>query len=573
MKLSSGFWQTCKEAPKDAEIPSHALMIRAGLIHKSAAGLYSLLPFGLKVIQKIKRIVREEHDRVGCHEITAPIVTPGELWQETGRWDKMQGLMLKAVDRNQKDVCLSPTNEESFVDIFRKTINSYKQLPVTLYQINTKYRDEIRPRYGLMRCREFIMKDAYSFHETQESLNETYEKLFKVYSNIFRRVGLEFMPVEADGGAIAGGNSKTHEFQVLAKSGEDKILYAKIANYAANVEKAKGFRVIETRSKETTLTKIHTPAAVTMVQVCKLLSIPLEQSLKALVYKSETNKTEEFLLFIIYGDDTLNETKALSYLNCHRLEAASDKEMAKLGLVKGYIGPANLKDIRVIFDESVEPESYYTVGANEKDHHYTGFTPSSLTSLERVDLREVREGDLEPGGSGEKLVEVKGVEVGHIFQLGDLYTKAMKAVVSDRNGKPFNPLMGTYGIGITRTMAAAIEQRHDEKGIVWPKSIAPFQVYFVVIAKSDEVKKIAEQIYQTLEQAGIEVLLDDRDVGPGFKFKDADLLGLPLRLTLGERDYLKTGKLELKARNADECLQLEINEIIKSVHEKLEHLS
>lgn len=571
MKLSQGFWQTYKEVPADAEIPSHQLMLRAGLIHKSGAGLYNYLPMGLRSIRKVENIIREELNKIGCFEISMTVVTPGELWQETGRWDKMGGLMLRFKDKKDADLCISPTNEEAVTDIFRKTTRSYKQLPVKLYQINTKFRDEIRPRFGLMRGREFTMKDAYTFHLDKACLDEGYQEMYDAYTAIFTRLGLEFIPVVADGGAMAGPDSKTHEFQVVANAGEDLIIYSAEAKYAANVEKAQTIRVkTEFDMNVTALKEVATPNKTTIEDVCTFLNKPQHQSLKSLIYVATTGQESKLVLALLLGDDSLNEIKLQAHLKCDHLTAAIDEQMKNAKLWKGFIGPTGLStDIKIIFDHSINLDASYVVGANKKDFHCEGFNPRrDAASYDVADLRLARAGDLTLDGL-HTVTEKRGIEVGHIFQLGDLYTKKMKVGVLDQNGKLVTPLMGCYGIGVTRVVAAAIEQNHDENGIVWPKAVAPYHVYFATIVKSEEYSKIADEIYSELLTAGIEVVYDDRNVGPGNKFKDADLLGLPLRLVLGERDFSATGELEIILRKSGEVIKVKRADVITSIKKLL----
>jgi prolyl-tRNA synthetase len=550
MKLSTAFWQTYKEVPADAEIPSHILMMRAGLIHKAAAGLYSYLPMGYRSIRKAEQIVREEMNKAGCHELLMPVVTPGELWQETGRWDVMGDEMLKFKDKGRRDLCISPTNEEAITDIFRKTIKSYKQLPVTLYQINTKFRDEIRPRFGLMRGREFTMKDAYSFHLDKRCLDRVYDGLYQAYSNCFTRMGLKFIAVEADAGNMGSSDSKTHEFQVIADAGEDQIAWCEANGYAANLEKAQTKRAKNDSDKtHTTIKEIPTPGKATIEEVCTFLNRPEHHSLKSLVYSAIKNDKEEVVLIQLLGDDTLNEVKLKNYLGASHLVAASEDTLSKLNLPKGYIGPYGLSTkLRLLIDTSVDPKGAYVVGALKKDFHLEGVVPErDLKDIEWVDLRLAKEGDLSLDGKGEIRLR-RGIEVGHIFQLGDKYTKGMGATVLDQNGKAQTPLMGCYGIGITRVVAAAIEQHHDEKGIIWPKALAPYHIYLTSVGKDAAIFEIAAKLYTDLSAAGFEVIFDDRNAGPGVKFNDADLLGLPLRIVVGERDYKESGVIEVVER-------------------------
>lgn len=567
MKLSQGFWQTYKEVPADAEIASHQLMIRTGLIHKSGAGLYNYLPMGLRSIRKVENIIREELDKIGCFEITMSVVTPGELWQETGRWDKMGGLMLRFKDKKGSDLCISPTNEETVTDIFRSTVKSYKQLPVTLYQINTKFRDEIRPRFGLMRGREFTMKDAYSFHLDKASLDEGYQALYDAYTAIFTRLGLEFIPVEADGGAMASSDSKTHEFQVVANSGEDLIIYSPEAKYAANIEKAQTKRTTSSFDMNIVpMKEVETVKTETIEAVSALLNLKPTQSLKSMVYTATTGTESKMILAMVIGDDSVNEIKLQNYLKCDHLVASSEDDLKKAKLWKGYIGPAGLEgQLEIIFDNEVNLDASYVIGANKKDAHVTGFNPKrDMKKLTQADLRLSKAGDLTMDGK-HSVVEKRGIEVGHVFQLGDKYTKAMKVGVLDQNGKLATPLMGCYGIGVTRVVAAAIEQNHDANGIIWPKSIAPYDVYFATIVKADEFAKIADDIYADMRKAGLEVVYDDRNVGPGNKFKDADLLGLPYRVVLGERDFGASGELEVIERKTGTVTKVKREELISTL--------
>ena len=567
MKLSQGFWQTYKEVPADAEIASHQLMIRTGLIHKSGSGLYNYLPMGLRSIRKVEKIIREELDKIGCFEITMSVVTPGELWQETGRWDKMGGLMLRFKDKKNADLCISPTNEETVTDIFRSTVKSYKQLPVTLYQINTKFRDEIRPRFGLMRGREFTMKDAYSFHLDKASLDEGYQALYDAYTAIFTRLGLEFIPVEADGGAMASADSKTHEFQVVANSGEDLIIYSQEAQYAANIEKAQTKKAAAAYDMNVVpMKEVETIKTETIDAVSALLGLTANQSLKSMVYTATTGETSKMILAMVIGDDSVNEIKLQNYLKCDHIAASSEDELKKAKLWKGYIGPFGLEDqLEIIFDNEVNLDASYVIGANKKDAHVSGFNPKrDMKKITQADLRLSKAGDLTMDGKY-TVVEKRGIEVGHVFQLGDKYTKAMKVGVLDQNGKLATPLMGCYGIGVTRVVAAAIEQNHDANGIIWPKSIAPYDVYFATIVKAPEFVQIADDIYNDLKSAGLEVIYDDRNVGPGNKFKDSDLLGLPYRVVLGERDFGASGELEVIERKTGTITKVKREDLISTL--------
>lgn len=574
MKLSQGYWQTYKEIPSDAEIPSHQLMIRAGLIHKTGGGIYNYLPMGLRSIRKVENIVREELDKIGCFEITMSVVTPGELWQETGRWDVMGALMLRFKDRAGRDLCISPTNEETVTDIFRKTVKSYKQLPVTLYQINTKFRDEIRPRFGLMRGREFTMKDAYSFHEDKACLDKTYDEIYQAYCNIFSRLGLEYIAVEADGGAMAGGQAKTHEFQVVAEAGEDTLIYCAESKYAANIEKSEAKKANPNKNPASELKQIPTPGKSTIEDVCSLLNVETNTALKALVYGAIIDQKDEVILCFVHGDDSLNEVKLQNYLKAEHLKIATEEQLKSQELVKGFIGPKDLsKATRIIFDKSINCDASYVVGANKTDTHYSGFVVSRdvKVKFEQADIRSSKAGDLCPI-SGKPVVVKKGIEVGHVFQLGDKYTKAMNVTVLDKSGKSITPIMGCYGIGTTRTVAAAIEQHYDKDGIIWPAAIAPYHVYFGIIGKAEATLGLADEIYRELNAAKIETILDNRGQGPGVMFKDADLLGLPLRLVLGERDYNESGLLEIKIRKTGEVHKVKRSELVTKIQELLKNL-
>lgn len=572
MRLSQGFWQTYKETPNDAEIPSHQLMMRAGLIHKTAGGLYTYLPMAFRSIKKIEKIVREELDRIGCYEVQMSVITPAELWKETGRWEAMGPQMLRIKDRAERELCVSPTNEETVTDVFRKTINSYKQLPVCLYQINTKFRDEIRPRFGLLRGREFTMKDAYSLHMDKDCLNAFYEKMYGAYVAIFKRMGLDFIVVEADGGAMAAGGAKTHEFQLVADIGEDTLVTVPATGYAANIEKAPTQRPGLKPQPASDLTKFSTPNQKTCEEVAAAHGFDITHTLKALVMQVIRGEKTHYYMVMLLGDDQLNEVKFKNAMAADHARPAQAHELEKLGLIKGFMGPTvEVQGLSVVYDLTVDMNSSYVVGANVAEHHMKGFVPSRDTkgNVKSLDLRLAKEGDVM---NGQPIVMKKGIEVGHVFQLGDKYTKSMGATVLNAQGKAITPLMGCYGIGTTRTLAAAIEQNHDQDGIIWPAAIAPYDVYFGVIAKSEETKKVAEEIYQTFLAAGIEVLYDDRGMGPGGMFKDADLMGLPLRVVLGERDFAATGEIEIKVRKTGETVKVQKNALVATLKEKLQSL-
>jgi prolyl-tRNA synthetase len=571
MRLSTGYWQTLKETPNDADVVSQQLMMRAGLMYKTGAGLYTIQPMALRSIRKIEKIIREEHDKINAFEVSMPVVTPAELWLESGRWDAMGGQMLKAVDRAERQVCLSPTNEETVTDLFRKTVTSYKQLPVCLYQINTKFRDEIRPRFGLMRAREFTMKDGYSFHIDKASLDKFYDEIYVAYSNIFTRMGLDFIAVEADGGAMAGGGAKTHEFQVIGDNGEDLVVTVPRTKFAANIEKATTTRKNILPASQSELTKFATPNQKTCDDVCAANGFPITQSLKSLVMNAVINGKDQFFMVMLLGDDSLNEVKFKNKVNAEHIRPAQQAELDRLGLVKGFMGPTCTAELKVVFDEAIDMNASYIVGANEPDHHLKGFVPSRDTKPKnfRADLRLAKEGDYI---GDDQIVLKKGIEVGHIFQLGDKYTKSMKVTVLNEQGKAITPIMGCYGIGVTRVLASAIEQNNDKDGIIWPASIAPYDVYLCFIGKTPETKTLVEGIFDDFKKDGLEVLFDDRQLGPGMMFKDADLIGLPLRVVIGERDYLATGEIEVKIRKTGETLKVKKDQLLPTVKAKLKEL-
>ncbi|MFP5384965.1 MAG: proline--tRNA ligase [Bacteriovoracia bacterium] len=571
MRLSTGYWQTLKETPSDADVVSQQLMMRAGLMYKTGAGLYTYLPMAFRSLKKVERIIREELDRINCFEVTMPVVTPSELWQESGRWDGMGGQMLKAIDRAERQVCISPTNEETVTDLFRKTVNSYKQLPVCLYQINTKFRDEIRPRFGLLRAREFTMKDGYSFHIDKASLDKFYDEIYIAYENIFRRMGLEFIAVEADGGAMAGGGAKTHEFQVVADNGEDYVVTIPKTKFAANIEKAVTVRKNIQSAPAASLEKFATPDQKTCDEVCAAHGYPITQSLKSIVMNAVINGKDQFFMVMLLGDDNLNEVKFKNKVNAEHIRPAQQNELDRLGLIKGFMGPTTTADLKIIFDEAIDLNASYIVGANEANYHMKGFVPSRDTTAKhfRADMRLAKDGDFI---GDEQIVLKKGIEVGHIFQLGDKYTKSMKVTVLNEKGQNVTPIMGCYGIGVTRVLAAAVEQNNDKDGIIWPASIAPYDVYLCFIGKTPETKALAEELNAEIKNSGLETLFDDRQLGPGQMFKDADLIGLPVRVVLGERDYNATGEIEVKVRRTGETLKVKKDELVPTLKKKLTEL-
>ena len=559
---------TVKEIPADAEIASHKLMIRAGLIRKLASGLYTWLPLGLRVLRKVEKITREEMDKAGALEVLMPALQPAELWQETGRWEQYGPELARLKDRHGRDFCLGPTHEEIITDFARNELKSYKQLPITYYQIQTKIRDEIRPRFGIMRSREFIMKDAYSFHLDQDSLQQTYDLMYQTYCNIFNQFGLKYRAVIADSGSIGGAVS--HEFHVLAASGEDAIAFSTESDYAANVEKAEavmptGSRVAATRE----LAIVDTPEQRTIAEVSKFLNISEQQCLKTLIVKGENN---ELCALLLRGDHGINELKAEKLEGVlSPFEFASDEEVLAATKCKpGSIGPIGL-DIRIIVDRSASLLSDFICGANQDGKHYQGANWERDLPLPQIeDIRLVVEGDKSPDGKG-TLTLARGIEVGHIFQLGDKYSEPMKATVINESGKNQTMLMGCYGIGISRIVAAAIEQSHDDKGIIWPAKLAPFQVALcpMNMHKSERLRTAIDKLYQQLQDAGIEVLLDDRKVRAGFMFSDMELIGIPHRIVLGDRG-LDSGNVEYRARTDSESQDIALDEIIDFIKSKLE---
>ena len=568
MRTSQFPLNTVKETPADAEIASHQLMIRAGLIRKLAAGLYSWLPLGLRVLRKVEKITRDEMEKAGALEVLMPALQPAELWQETGRWEQYGPELARLKDRHDREFCLGPTHEEIITDLARNEIKSYKQLPITYYQIQTKFRDEIRPRFGVMRSREFIMKDAYSFHLDQESLQASYDIMYQAYTNIFNQLGLKFRAVIADSGSIGGAIS--HEFHVLADSGEDAIAFSTSSDYAANVEKAEAVMPAGTRNAASAELKlIDTPNQHSIEELSQFLAISATLCLKTLIVKGEEQGVVALLL---RGDHELNKIKAEKIAGvASPLEFASEEEiLAACQCKPGSIGPIGLT-IPIIADRSVMLMSDFVCGANSDGKHYQGVNWERDCPVPELiaDLRTVVEGDPSPDGKGE-ITLARGIEVGHIFQLGSKYSAAMKAGVINEGGKNQIMLMGCYGIGISRVVAAAIEQNHDGKGIIWPANLAPFQVVLcpMNMHKSERLKVAAEQLYQDLQAAGIEVLFDDRKVRAGFMFSDMELIGIPHCIILGDRG-LDTGTVEYKGRTALGNEEIPLAEIITFLKAKL----
>ena len=566
MRLSEAFLKTYKEAPKEAEIISHQLMLRASMIKQLTRGVYSYLPLGYRVLRKIENITREEMDRAKAQEIFMPVLQPASLWEESGRWFAYGPELMRLKDRNEREFALGPTHEEVVTDIVRNMVSSYKDLPFNLYQIQTKFRDEIRPRFGLMRGREFIMKDAYSFHIDQKSLDEEYINMKSAYERIFTRCGLNFRAVEADSGSIGGDSS--HEFMVLAESGEDDILYDDSSNYAANVEKA--VSIIELKeSDEKKLTKelVKTPHAKTIEDLANFLNIPKEKTVKAVMLKEVTEDGENFVLALIRGDLDVNSIKLKNAIGAKiELEMMTPEECERFGLVPGYAGSYEKKDgLKVVIDETVKYVRNFALGANKEEYHYINVNLEDIVYDLVADIRKAKEGDTSPDGKG-TLKLAKGIEVGHIFKLGDKYSKALNAAVLDENGKQQIIKMGCYGIGISRVMAAAIEQNHDEFGIIWPKNIAPYLVDVIIANIKDEAQVLlGEKIYAELSDNGIEVVLDDRNERAGFKFKDADLIGFPLKIVVGKGAV--EGIVEIKDRRTGESSEVKKEDVLQYIRD------
>ena len=551
MRLSQFHLATVKEVPADAEIASHQLMIRAGMIRKLAAGLYTWSPLGLRVLRKVEAVVREEMNRAGAIEMLMPSVQPRELWEETGRWEKFGGQLLKIKDRKEQEFCYGPTHEEVVTDFARNELKSYKQLPVNFYQIQTKFRDEIRPRFGVMRAREFLMKDAYSFHLTQESLAQTYEVMYQAYARIFTRLGLKFRAVQADTGAI-GGNA-SHEFQVLAESGEDLLAFSDGSEYAANIEKAEAVAPAGSRpAPSAPLQRVDTPRVRTVEDVTKHFGVTAERIVKTVLVRGK----DGLVALCLRGDHEINTVKAekLPELPGESVLASDEEILAAVGVRPGFIGPAGLPaSIPVIVDRSAAVLADFICGGNANDTHYTGANWERDARITRVeDIRQVVAGDPSPDGRG-TLQIARGIEVGHVFQLGSKYAEALNATVLDDQGKKQVMLMGCYGIGVSRIVAAAIEQRHDEAGIIWPEPMAPWRVAVCVInpKNAPEVHTAAESLYNELTARGIETVWDDRGLRPGAMFADMELIGIPHRVVVSERG-LAAGTLEYRARSAVE---------------------
>ncbi len=569
MRLSQYPISTLKEVPADAEVVSHQLMLRSGMIRRLAAGLYTWLPMGLRTLHKVERIVREEMDRAGALELCMPTVQPAELWQESGRWGKYGPELLRFKDRHDRDFAYGPTHEEVITDIARRELRSYKQLPVNFYQIQFKFRDEIRPRFGVMRAREFLMKDAYSFHADAASLAEGYRIMFDAYTRIFTRMGLKFRAVQADGGNIGG--STTQEFHVLAESGEDAIAFSDGDDYAANVETAATLPTAAPRAAPTqALAKVQTPHARTIAQLSEFLKIDAAQSVKTLLVDGSAG---DVVACVLRGDHDLNAVKAqkLPGVADPLRMASAERIREATGCDPGSIGPIGFKGM-IYVDHAAAHLADFVCGANEKDVHFTGVNwGRDLPEPVSCDIRNVQKGDPSPSGRG-SLDIARGIEVGHIFQLGQTYSEAMKATVLDVERKAVTIFMGCYGIGVTRVVAAAIEQNNDANGIIWPDALAPFQVVLVPLnyQKSARVMEVADALYERFKDAGIDVLLDDRDARPGVKFADSELIGIPHRIVIGERG-LSAGNLEYRHRRATESVEISAADPVAFIRDKLHH--
>jgi prolyl-tRNA synthetase len=575
MRATRFFISTLKEAPADAEIVSHKLMMRAGMIKRLGSGIYNYMPMGLRVIRKVEAIVREEMNRSGAIEMLMPVVQPAELWQETGRWDKYGAELLRIKDRHGRDFIIQPTSEEVITDVARSELRSYRQLPVNFYHIQTKFRDERRPRFGLMRGREFTMKDAYSFDRDVASLQKSYQNMFDAYVRIFQRFGLAFRAVAADNGSIGGTGS--HEFHVIADTGEDALVYCPSSDYAANMEAAEALPLLTKRADPTqSLMKVATPGASKCEQVAELLNIPLQQTVKSVVLAVDANEHEktpkQIWLLLLRGDHEMNEIKVGKVAGLKNSRMASESEIVEyFGCVPGYLGPLNTRlPVNLLIDRTVAMMSDFVCGANEVGFHITGVNWERDLSLAQVaDIRNVQAGDPSPDGKGVLAIQ-RGIEVGHVFQLGTSYSESMKATYLDENGKPQLLQMGCYGIGITRILGAAIEQNFDERGIVWPTALAPFEVVLCPMGydRSEQAKAETDKLYASLQAAGVDVILDDRGERPGAMFADWELIGVPHRVVIGDRG-LKEGKLEYQGRRDSAPTAVALADMVDFIQEKL----
>ncbi len=568
MKASQSFLATLKEAPSDAEVVSHKLMVRAGLIRKLSAGVYNYLPLGLKVIRKVENIIREEMNRAGAIELLMPMIQPAELWQETGRWEKMGPELLRIKDRHDRDFLIQPTSEEVITDLARNEIKSYKQLPINFYQIQTKFRDERRPRFGIMRGREFSMKDAYSFDRDTEGLKKSYQVMFDAYTKIFKRMGLQFRAVTADNGAIGGSGSQ--EFHVIADTGEDAIVYCPNSDYAANLEAAESLALIAARAAATaSMTKVPTPDKTNCADVAKFLNVPIEKTVKSLLFAVDQEQgPAKLFMLLVRGDHELNEVKASKVPGMLESRFATEAEILRAcNAPAGYLGPVGISsDVTVVADRTVANMSDFICGANDAGHHLTGVNwVRDLPEPMVLDIRNAVVGDPSPDGKG--VVDIcRGIEVGHVFQLGTRYSEAMGCTYLDQQGKAQPMVMGCYGIGVTRLLGAAIEQGHDERGIIWPISMAPFEVVICPMNydRSELVKSTADQLHDDLLAAGIDVILDDRGERPGAMFADWELIGAPFRVVIGDRG-LADSVVEFKGRTDEESQNIPLADIKEKV--------
>ncbi|MCZ2723492.1 proline--tRNA ligase [Marinomonas sp. 15G1-11] len=574
MRASNYLFSTLRNSPTDAVVVSHQLMIRAGMIRQVSKGLYTWLPTGIKVLRKAEKIVREEMQNAGALEVLMPGVQPSELWMETGRWQKYGPELLRLKDRHDRDYCLGPTHEEVITDLARNELTSYKQLPLNFFQIQTKFRDEVRPRFGVMRSREFLMKDAYSFHANQGSLQETYDVMHQAYCNVFDRIGLDYRPVRADTGSIGGAFS--HEFHVLAESGEDDIAFSDSSDFAANIELAEAIEAKTVADPATQdMEEVFTPNCKTIQQVADFLKLPVEKTVKTMLVKGlDENGKATIMALVLRGDHSINEIKVEKLAGALTpFEFAEESDIINaVGCGLGSIGPIGLKEkgIQVIVDRSAAVISDFCAGANKDDYHYIGINWSKdCPNFEVADIRNVVEGDPSPDGQGHIVIK-RGIEVGHIFQLGQQYAESMNASVLDENGKSQIMWMGCYGIGVTRVVAAAIEQNYDDKGIVWPESIAPYDVAIVAMNydKSEEVRAVCDALYADLNKAGVDVLLDDRKERPGVKFADCELLGIPHRIVVGDKG-LANGTLEYKHRRSGESEDIPSADVLQTLQSKM----
>ncbi|MBQ5964315.1 proline--tRNA ligase [Massilia sp. ZL223] len=570
MRASRFFISTLKEAPSDAEIVSHQLMMRAGMIKRLGSGIYTYMPMGLRIIRKVENIIREEMNRAGAIELLMPVVQPAELWQETGRWDKMGPELMRVKDRHGRDYAIQPTSEEVVTDVVRSELKSYRQLPINFYHIQTKFRDERRPRFGLMRGREFTMKDAYSFDRDVAGMQVSYQTMFDAYTRIFNRFGLKFRAVAADNGAIGGTGS--HEFHVIASTGEDALVYCPTSDFAANIEAAEALALGERGVAAQQLTKTSTPGKTKCEAVAELLNIPLQHHVKSIALTVENEGKKEYWLLLLRADHELNEIKVTKVAGLKDFRFSTEAEIQEAyGTVPGYLGPINTKlPVKVVADRTVANMGDFVCGANEADYHYTGANWGRDVAEPIVaDLRNVVEGDASPDGKGVLAIE-RGIEVGHVFQLGTAYSEAMGATYLDEGGKPVALQMGCYGIGVTRILGAAIEQNFDDKGIVWPDAIAPFELVLCPMGldRSEMVKEQTEKLYAELQAAGVDVIVDDRGLRPGAMFADWELIGVPHRVVIGERG-LKEGNLEYQGRRDAEATSVAVGDMVGFIKDKL----